>query len=144
MFSKFSFLFHLKNHHSKDVNLKFWLKSWSQLPIPYCVGLIMVTISRHIFINIFQICHELIVIRRIWAFVWYQNLQKFEKKLKNRTWLLAAEPSKGSKIVMPYSDWTRAFKLVMLGPWIGLTKSPNTCSVKTTCLSKLLKIHYLR
>ena len=27
-FSKFSSLFHLKNHHSKDVHLKFWLK-WS-------------------------------------------------------------------------------------------------------------------
>ena len=25
-----------------------------QLPIPYCVNLIMVTITRHIFINIFQ------------------------------------------------------------------------------------------
>ncbi len=28
-----------------------------QLPIPYCVSLIMVTITSHIFINIFQIVH---------------------------------------------------------------------------------------
>ena len=67
-FSKFSFMFHLKNHHSKDVNLKFQLK-WSccldvrsnfvylQLCISYCVSLIMVTITRHIFINIFETEH---------------------------------------------------------------------------------------
>ncbi len=29
----------------------------SQLPIPYCVSLIMVTITSHIFINIFQMVH---------------------------------------------------------------------------------------
>ncbi len=28
-----------------------------QLPIPYCVSLIMVTITSHIFINIFQTAH---------------------------------------------------------------------------------------
>ncbi len=28
-----------------------------QLPIPYCVGLVMVTITSHIFINIFQTVH---------------------------------------------------------------------------------------
>ena len=32
-FSKFSFLFHLKNHYSKAVNLKFWLKRSSRLDV---------------------------------------------------------------------------------------------------------------
>ena len=61
-FSKFSFLFHLKNHHSKDAHLKFQLKrsghldvrSKLQLPISYYVSLIMVTITRHICIDIFE------------------------------------------------------------------------------------------
>ena len=44
-FSKLSFLFHLKNHNSKDVNLKF---------PSYCESLVMVIITRHIFIDIFQ------------------------------------------------------------------------------------------
>ena len=70
-FSEFSFLFHLKNHDSKGVGayLKFWLKRRVetvkplmfeadsfcilQLPIPYCVT-IKVTITRHIFFNLFQ------------------------------------------------------------------------------------------
>ena len=66
-FSKFSFLFHLKNHHSKDVNLNFWLKPSShldmwiifklQLSVPNWVSLIMVIITRHIFINIFKTEH---------------------------------------------------------------------------------------
>ena len=56
-FSKFSFRFYLKNHHSKDENLKFRLKWSSRLdvrsdfctlqlshrPISYCGSLIMVT-----------------------------------------------------------------------------------------------------
>ena len=63
-FSKFSFLLHLKDHHSKDVNFKFHLKQSSRLhirsnfvycrtlPKSYiCVSLIMVTITRHVFIN---------------------------------------------------------------------------------------------
>ena len=67
-FSKFSFLFHLKNHHFKDVNWEFQLKWSSHLDARsrfvycscqyfYCVSLIMVTITRHIFINIFQMEH---------------------------------------------------------------------------------------
>ena len=32
-FSKFSFLFHLKNHHSKDVNFKFQSKQSSCLDV---------------------------------------------------------------------------------------------------------------
>ena len=67
-FSKFSSLFYLKNHHSKDVNFKFQLKRSSrldirsnffilQLPISYCVSLIMVTITRQVFTNIFQMEH---------------------------------------------------------------------------------------
>ncbi len=57
-----------------------------QLPIPYCVSLIMVTItSSHIFINIFQTVHFSAVKftvgneKNIWAFFWYQNLRKFLK-----------------------------------------------------------------
>ena len=64
-----NFLLYLKNHHSKDVNSKFLLKQSSrldtytkhvckrQLPVTvsYCVSLILVTITRHVFINIFQI-----------------------------------------------------------------------------------------
>ena len=67
-FSKFSLWFHLKNHHSKDINLKLWLETvklfgctkqiWIlQLPISYCISSLMVTITRHIFINIFQMEH---------------------------------------------------------------------------------------
>ena len=70
LFFKFSFLFHLKNHHSKDVNLKFWLKQSSRLDtctkqfcynvvayILLCKLIIMVTITRHVFINILQTKH---------------------------------------------------------------------------------------
>ena len=69
-FSKFNFLFHLKNHHSKDINFKSQLKRSGcldvqfcilQLPISYCVSLIIVTITRHVFINIFQTEHFLAV-----------------------------------------------------------------------------------
>ena len=53
-FSKFSFQFHLKNHHSKDVIFKIsdeTVKPFGctkqicilQLPISYCVSLVMVT-----------------------------------------------------------------------------------------------------
>ena len=66
--SKLCFLFHLKNHHSqRSVNFKFQLKQSSHLdvwcnfvyysclgPISYYVNLIIVTITRHIFISIFQ------------------------------------------------------------------------------------------
>ena len=75
-FSRFSFLFHLKNHLSKDVNFKFQLKQSSRLdvqtilyiycscPYLYCVSLIMVTITRHFILsstqNIFHLnCHGL-------------------------------------------------------------------------------------
>ena len=59
-FSKFSFLFYLKNHHSKISGKT--VKPFGcrkkicilQLPIPYCVSLIMVTITGHIFINFFN------------------------------------------------------------------------------------------
>ena len=57
-------LLHLKNHHFKDILFKILVKTVKlfgfmkqfcmQLPISYCVILIMVTITRHIFINIFQ------------------------------------------------------------------------------------------
>ena len=44
-FSKFSFLFHLKNHHSKDVNSKFQLKQSSCFNIwnnfVYCVAYVL-------------------------------------------------------------------------------------------------------
>ena len=68
LFFKFTFLFHLKKHHSKDVSLKFWLKWSSHLDVRsnfvYCSCLyltvsvlIMVTITRHVFITIFQMEH---------------------------------------------------------------------------------------
>ena len=60
-FSKFCFLFHLKNHHSKDVNFKFQLKQSShldvgsicilQVPIISCKLNYIVTITRYVFIN---------------------------------------------------------------------------------------------
>ena len=67
-FLKFSSLFHLKNHHSKGVNLKFQLKRSSRLdersnfvylmlPISYCISIIIITITWQVFINIFQTEH---------------------------------------------------------------------------------------
>ena len=56
----------MKNHHSKDVKFKFQLKrsccldvrsNFVQLPISYCVRLIMVTITGQVFINISQTEH---------------------------------------------------------------------------------------
>ena len=47
-----------------------------QLPISYCVSLIMVTITRHVFFNIFQTEHFLAVefsmgyMKTIWDFLW--------------------------------------------------------------------------
>ena len=84
IFQNLSVLFHL-NYLFKDVNFKFQLKRSScldvlqfcilQLPISYCVSLIMVTITRHIFINIFerktfQLWNLLWVMRKIWTFLW--------------------------------------------------------------------------
>ena len=58
-----------------------------QLPISYCVSLIMVTITRHIFINIFQTEHFSAVkfamgCKKNMIFFCDSSLQKFEKKLK--------------------------------------------------------------
>ena len=63
-----------------------------QLPISYCVSLIMATITNHVFINFFQIEH-------FWAvkFDWLwekhelscdtmQNLKNFKGKLKKLDW----------------------------------------------------------
>ena len=66
-FSKFSFLFHLKDH-TQRCKFKISVETFKpsgcrkqfyilQLPISYCVSLIMVTITGHIFINIFQTEH---------------------------------------------------------------------------------------
>ena len=70
-FSKFCFVFHLKDHHhTEDVNLNFQL-AWSNCLdvlsnfvygiavayIIYYVNFIMVTITSHFFINIFQMYH---------------------------------------------------------------------------------------
>ena len=68
-YSKFSFLFHLQNHHSKDVNFKYQLNGqavWMYKAIWYikvasillCISLIItVTITRYVFIYIFQTGH---------------------------------------------------------------------------------------
>ena len=64
--SKSSFMFHLKNQHPKVIKSKFEFKLssclnvwsnfviWSCLYFTVCVSLIMVTITRHVFINILQ------------------------------------------------------------------------------------------
>ena len=60
-FSKFSFLFHLNNHHSKNVNLQFQIsvetvkpfeskKHILQFAVSYWDRLNMVTITKHIFV----------------------------------------------------------------------------------------------
>ena len=52
----------------------------------------MVTITRHVSIDIFQMEHNSGVKydtgMACVIILWYQNLQKFEKKMKNRTGLL--------------------------------------------------------
>ena len=63
-----------------------------QLPISYYGSLIMVTLTRHIFISIFQMEHFSALkfdmgYEKKWAFLWYYNLQKFEKKLKKSDWV---------------------------------------------------------
>ena len=98
-FSKFSFLLHLKNHHSKPVNLKFQIKQSScfeyeailyiavALTLPYRVSLIMVPITCHTFSllpskwNTFQLWNLPWVMSKIWAYLWYQNLKRDGKKL---------------------------------------------------------------
>ena len=69
LFFKIKFSVSLKDHHSKDVNLKFQLKRSSRLDVGsnfvyfsclYISGylsLIMVTINRQVFINFFQTEH---------------------------------------------------------------------------------------
>ncbi len=57
----------MMHHHLKYLGFKFHLNRLNrldrkglrilQLPIPYCVSLIMVTITSHIFIIIFQMVH---------------------------------------------------------------------------------------
>ena len=63
-FSKFSFLFHLKDHHIKDINFKFQLNRSSRLDVGnYFVdhSFLLCKLNygnhktRHIFINIFQV-----------------------------------------------------------------------------------------
>ncbi len=84
----------MMRHYLKYLGFKFHLNRLNcldtirelrilQSPTPYCVSL-MVTITSHIFINIFQTVHFSAagVMRKIWAFFWYQNLRKFEKNLK--------------------------------------------------------------
>ena len=83
-FAKFSFLFHLNNHHSNKFQIlvetdkpfgctkQFCIL---QLPISYCLSLIMVTITKHVFINIFQTEHFSAVkfamgYGKIWTFLW--------------------------------------------------------------------------
>ena len=57
--------------------------------ILYCVSLIMVIITRHVFVNIFQTEHFSAVKfgigykrKTIWVFLWHQNHQKLDKKLE--------------------------------------------------------------
>ena len=70
IFFQFDFVFHLKDYRTKDVNLKFQLNRLNRLDVvsnfAYCrclhdyyVNFIMVTITRHFFIYIFQTHHIL-------------------------------------------------------------------------------------
>ena len=95
--SKLSFLILLKNHHSKDVNLKFQLKRLSLLDVrsnfvyssrlyiywrcKLNYGTFSLISSKG---NNFQLWNLPWVMRKIWAFLWYQNIQKFEKNKKNK------------------------------------------------------------
>ena len=95
-FSKFSFLFHLKNHHSKDVKVNLWLKRSSHLDIYDAILYIAVrhylTLYNYVyhnqaFFHLYlpnrtRISYMSWVMRKIWALLWYQNLQKFFKSLK--------------------------------------------------------------
>ena len=89
-FSTFSFLFHLKNHHYKDSNLKFQLKRSSCLNIQskHCVSVIMVTIPGSFSIisskwNDFQLWNLPWVISKIWACFWYKISKSLKKGWKN-------------------------------------------------------------
>ena len=94
-FSKPSFLLHLEDHHTKDVNLKFHLKRLShfdcklQLPISYCVSIIMVTITRHILLisseqNAFQLWNLPWVMRKI--IISFLVIPKSQKSLGKKSW----------------------------------------------------------
>ena len=93
--SKFSFLFHLENRHTKAVNSKFELKRSSrldvqffdlQLPISYCqncVSLVIVTIIRHVFINI--LIKTTYLRYKIWHWLWEKcELSYDTKSLKKK------------------------------------------------------------
>ena len=74
-------MFHLKDYHTKDVNLKFQLTWSNSLDVvsnfiyiavaynDYYVSFIMVTITRHLFINIFQMQH-------LWAVKFHMGYKK--------------------------------------------------------------------
>ncbi len=74
-----------------------WKHEITYLPIPYCVSLIMVTITSHIFINIFQTVHFSAVKftrgngKNMSFLLIYQNLRKFEKIRSNRTGFLQVQ-----------------------------------------------------
>ena len=103
IFSKFSFLFHLMIHHSKDLDLKFQLKQSSGLMyeailyiavayISCCVSLIMVTITRHIFISIFQ-TEQFSAAKFVMGYA------------KNMSFLVIPKSSKVRKKLKKKSDW---------------------------------------
>ena len=100
-FSKFSFLFHFKESSLQSYKFKIWVKPVKpfgctkqfcvfQLPTFYCVSLITVTITRHVFINIFQT--EYYFSCKIWHRFWEKyelsSDTKISKSWKNRTGLL--------------------------------------------------------
>ena len=90
-FSKFRFLFHLKDH-SKDVDLKFCLKWSSSLDVRsnsvYAVVCILLCLQANNYgyrnqahfqlispkQNTFQLWNLPWVMREVWAFLWYPNL----------------------------------------------------------------------
>ena len=67
----------------------------------------MITITRHVCIDFIQTKHFLVVkfgmgYEKIWAFLWYQNLQKFEKKVEKSYWVPSGNKDKFMKFSWKY------------------------------------------
>ena len=87
------FFIQVLHHHTRNLGFKFQINQsklfgyvrWLCI-LQLLTSVIMVTITSHISINIFQMVHlsalrSLRVMRKTWVFFWYQNLRKFEKNL---------------------------------------------------------------
>ncbi len=123
----------MMRHHLKYLGFKFhWNRLnrsdtrrdyvFCNLPIPNCVSLIMVTITSHIFINIFQMAHFSAV--------------KFNRcNEKNMSFLLIPKSPKvweKSEAVGPGTFNTKLSVYLMIGDWIPI------CEYDGVCLSHIL------